>query len=192
MIRPVRVFGDPSLREPCADIGIFTDQDAQIFMDLQDSLLHHGGIGFAAPQIGYHRSVFVVQAGPHQKYFVNPEIIDHSEETWDAHEGCLSIPIHDLPMIRRWKTIVLKYQDEQGRPRQQEFDTMLGRVIQHEYAHLKGQLMFDIAPAKWKKDNQPLIRLLQKKSEAIFREQEKSIKEKQSEKSLIIKPGEIR
>ena len=73
---------------------------------------------------------------------VNPEIVERSEETDVADEGCLSIQGITVPVERSLEvTIVGK--DENGDDVRYELDGYAARCVQHETDHLDGVLMID-------------------------------------------------
>ena len=71
-----------------------------------------------------------------ESYF-NPELVRVSQETDMMKEGCLSFPDIYL-MIRRSKTIELKYQDASGESHQIMLEGLGARCVQHEMDHLNG------------------------------------------------------
>jgi peptide deformylase len=115
------------------------------------------GIGLAAPQIGKSVRLFVVdgtsvedepELADFKKTFVNPEIIDQDGEEWAFEEGCLSIPTIREEIFRKEK-IRIRYFDENWIPREEEYDGMKARIIQHEYDHIEGKLFIDyLTPLK--------------------------------------------
>lgn len=114
------------------------------------------GVGLAAPQIGRSIRLFVVDTAPFaveedadneqlknfRKTFINAEILTEEGDEWRFTEGCLSIPdiredVHRQPIIR------MRYQDEEFKEHEEEFDGLIARVIQHEYDHIEGILFTD-------------------------------------------------
>lgn len=69
--------------------------------------------------------------------FINPKIVDSSEETIRMDEGCLSYPGITLP-IKRPKSVRIRYDDENGKTQTVKLDGMSARIIQHEIDHLDG------------------------------------------------------
>jgi peptide deformylase len=106
--------------------------------------LHEGrGVGLAAPQIGLGSRIFVVHIeGDIPRVFINPSIIETSPETVKHEEGCLSIPGIWADVVRP-KTVKVQAWNERGRPFTLEADSLLARVILHEYDHLEGILFID-------------------------------------------------
>ena len=76
--------------------------------------------------------------------FVNPEILELSEEKVKLYEGCLSFPGHN-GAIERSKHVKVRAQDRNGNWFEMEADDMLARCIQHENNHLDGITIMDLA-----------------------------------------------
>ena len=122
-----------------------------ILMDLIKEMLHSmysaKGIGLAAPQVGIHKQLLVIDldienATTPPIVLINPEITDFSASLETYEEGCLSIPGVYLDVIRP-STIKLNFRDERGRPKKIKADGLLSRCIQHEMDHLNGVLFVD-------------------------------------------------
>src|SRR5438045_9288107 len=98
-VRPVVIWPDPRLREPSRPVEAIDDSVRELYQDLVDSMYAENGLGMAALQIGDTRRMFIVEpklAGKTDQdlplCFINPEIIETSEEMQDSEEGCLSFP----------------------------------------------------------------------------------------------------
>ncbi len=149
----VRIIGDPILRKKAEPVLDFDKKLRKFVDDMIDIMYVEDGIGLAAPQIGFSRQVVVVDAselvkGEYPRAFINPEIIEFSEETDVKEEGCLSIPgVHEE--VVRSTRIKVKYQDEKGKEYTEEYTNWLARILQHEIDHLNGILFVDrISPIK--------------------------------------------
>jgi peptide deformylase len=109
------------------------------------------GVGLAANQIGVTRRIAVFDAqdevGP--RVMINPEILETSG-TLEYDEGCLSVPGRyweiTRPAFARVRAL-----DLNGNQVEYEGDGLLGRVLQHEIAHLDGGLLFDELPKRVRK-----------------------------------------
>ena len=110
------------------------------------------GVGLAALQIGLPIKLVVIDLDvvsndmPEYKgflhAFINPSIIETSEETCLMEEGCLSVPgVHES--VKRPKRIHVKYLDENLTEHDEWVDGFLARVMQHEFDHLEGKLFID-------------------------------------------------
>jgi peptide deformylase len=106
--------------------------------------LHEGkGVGLAGPQIGLMKRIFVVHIdGDVPRVFINPSIIETSQDMVKYEEGCLSIPGLWADVVRPSRVRVQAW-NERGRPFTLETAGILARVILHEYDHLEGVLFID-------------------------------------------------
>jgi peptide deformylase len=142
--------------DPVAPIDGEYKQIAREMIDI----MHQGkGCGLAGPQVGLMKRIFVVHIeGDEPRVFINPSIIETSQEREIYEEGCLSIPGIWADVIRP-KTVQVQAWTEKGRPFTLKADGILARAIQHEYDHLEGVLFIDRLSesgrnkilAKWKK-----------------------------------------
>jgi peptide deformylase len=156
MILPIRIYGDPVLREETTPVAEVTPELKQLAADMIETMRGADGVGLAAPQIGHTERLFVVDVTamlereppgggpypPQPMIFVNPEIVWESEEETSFEEGCLSIP--DVrETVWRPARVRLQYLDLDGQAQELEAAGVLARVIQHEYDHLEGVLFLD-------------------------------------------------
>ena len=68
----------------------------------------------------------------------NPEIIKKSEP-YEAEEGCLSL--NGTRKTKRWKSIKVRWQNEQFQERRKTFTGWTAQIIQHEIDHCEGILI---------------------------------------------------
>jgi peptide deformylase len=106
--------------------------------------MHEGrGIGLAGPQVGLMKRIFVVHVeGDVPRVFINPSIIETSQDQVKYEEGCLSIPGLWADVVRPSQVRVQAW-NEKGRPFTLEAGGILARAILHEYDHLEGVLFID-------------------------------------------------
>lgn len=162
MIREIRLFGDPVLREPAEPVAAVDDDVRALVTDLVETMYEADGVGLAAPQVGVGLRVIVVdtreEEGAGALALINPRIADASAETDRAEEGCLSIPgIADI--VERPVRVVVEALDPDGEPVRIEADGLSARALQHEVDHLDGVLFLDrlsalkrkMALQKWRK-----------------------------------------
>jgi len=151
-IRPVRIYGDPVLRQKAADVTAFDDSLRALVADLFDTMKAYRGVGLAAPQVGVAQRVFVVDVPVDEQTrerfaVVNPGL-DMREGKDVAEEGCLSMPGIYEDVTRPVK-VRLRGFDEHGAPIQRVVDGYLARTLQHEADHLDGVLFTDrLSPLK--------------------------------------------
>jgi peptide deformylase len=160
MIYPIVVYGDTVLRQKAKDLAKGTDVQPLI-ADMYETMQAANGIGLAAPQIGKSVRLFVVDAtsfekedeededmSDFKKAFINPIILKEEGEPWPFEEGCLSIP-NLRESVSRPETVRLQYYDEAWNLKEEEYEGMKARIIQHEYDHLEGKLFIDyLSPFK--------------------------------------------
>jgi peptide deformylase len=151
-IRPVRIYGDPVLRQKAREVTEVDDTVRRLVEDLRDTMKAYSGVGLAANQVGVAQRVLVVdvpieephdEAGPThvRRALINPVITRHSgSET--SEEGCLSMPgIYED--VARARNIEVEALDENGRRIRFEAEGFLARAVQHEIDHLDGILFVD-------------------------------------------------
>jgi len=143
----LRTFGDPTLRQttrPVTDFDARIEKLAQLMFAVME---REEGVGLAAPQIGLLSRIMVwrhPEKDDERHVFVNPQIIERSEECCVETEGCLSLP-GAIIEISRSQEILVEAQDTEGKPLQMKLEGMPARVVQHEVDHLDGCLILDRA-----------------------------------------------
>src|SRR5215211_4663977 len=128
-VQPIRLFGDPVLRQRAIEVDSFDRELQQLVTDLTDTMLAAPGAGLAAPQIGIGLRVFTWHVEGELGHLVNP-VLDLSEETQDGSEGCLSIPGLSID-CRRALSVVATGFDMHGEPVTIDGSEMLARAIPH-------------------------------------------------------------
>jgi peptide deformylase len=141
-VRPVRIFGDPVLRQRAAEVTDFDRSLRTLIKDLHETLNDEDGFGLAATQVGVLQRVFVWHDGHTEGHLVNPVLEFPDEEEQEGPEGCLSIPGLYFDTKRRLHTVAKGY-DVHGRPLQIVGEDKLARCFQHETDHLDGVLFVD-------------------------------------------------
>jgi peptide deformylase len=161
MIYPIVAFGDPVLKREATKLVEGETDLKKLVADMFETMYNAHGVGLAAPQIGKSIRMFVVDAEGFdeieckgfKKVFINPEILEESEETWAFEEGCLSIPgVREDVWRPEW--IKISYLDENWKQHIVELDGLNARVFQHEYDHIDGILFTDHVSALKKRLNQ--------------------------------------
>lgn len=140
----IRTLGDPVLRERCREVEVFDTSLLRLRDAMVESMDRARGIGLAASQVGVLKRFFVWRDPETEKIsaMANPIIVDQSEETQLAEEGCLSVPGVTVNVPRRSR-IVVHGQDLRGEPLVLVADNLLARILQHEIDHLDGILILD-------------------------------------------------
>ena len=151
---PLRFLGEARLMvaQPPLDVAdIQTEVFAAKLKMLRQAMKKYGGIGIAAPQVGWWSRVFCFGIdGTNPRYagaapvpfsmWLNPSIDTSvtTETNW-MWEGCLSVP-----GLRGWVErpceCILQGLDENGVQRELRLEGLAARIAQHEYDHLDGVL----------------------------------------------------
>ena len=140
-IQPIRLFGDPVLRQRAREVTDFDIELRTLVGDLTDTMLAAPGAGLAAPQIGVGLRVFTWYVDGEVGHLVNPTL-ELSEEQQDGLEGCLSIPELTFECLRALSVVANGF-DMHGEPLTVRGSDLLARAIQHETDHLDGVLFLD-------------------------------------------------
>jgi peptide deformylase len=139
----IRQYPDAALKLKARPVAEF-DEELRSLAARMKLLMHDAnGIGLAATQVGVLRRLFVFQPTDEDVFaLVNPEIVERSDETDVADEGCLSIQGITVPVERALEVTIVG-QDENGGDVRYELDGYAARCVQHETDHLDGVLMID-------------------------------------------------
>lgn len=157
MILPIYLYGQPILRKQTEEIEQMPELK-QFIADMFETLTQAEGCGLAAPQVGKPWRLFIVDGDElaedypeckgFKRVFINPELLETSEETCSYSEGCLSLPGISENVVRP-TTIRLRYFDEDFQEHEETFEGFCARIIQHEYDHLEAHVFTDrISPIR--------------------------------------------
>ena len=158
MILPIYLYGQPVLRKEAEDVPREYPELKQLIDNMFETLLQAEGCGLAAPQVGLGLRLFIVdgtelaedypECANFKKVFINPEMVERSEEKITYSEGCLSLPGISENVIRPQK-IRIRYYDENWQEHEDELSGFDARIVQHEYDHLEGNVFTDrISPIR--------------------------------------------
>jgi peptide deformylase len=140
-------LGDRVLRQPAKRINKVDDEVRQLAKEMLQTMYSEDGIGLAAPQVGVHKQLIVIDCELDNPttpplVLINPTVKQQSRDMCVIQEGCLSIPGVFLDVTRP-EVIEVSYKDENGRPQKLTAKGLLARVIQHEMDHLNGVMFVD-------------------------------------------------
>lgn len=147
MSRPVLHNPDPQLRVKSEEVSIeriLSPEMKLLIIELKETMRKENGVGIAAPQIGVHDRVIIVEVDGIATPFINPVITERSFRKIDSEEGCLSVP-GTWGSVTRHRSVAVHALDEAGIEvviKAQGFDST---VFQHEIDHLDGILFIDRA-----------------------------------------------
>ena len=173
---------DPVLREVCEPVELGDKSMKRTAKHMLKEMYKADGVGLAAPQVGLLIRMVVIDTtyveedenGKAKKknpiVLINPEVVDHSEETIDSTEGCLSLPGITVD-VKRWAWVTVKAYDADYNEVEYTGDGLFGRCMQHELDHLDGITLFEKAD--------PIERI-------------KALEEYKAARERGAKPGEVR
>lgn len=137
------ILGNELLRQKAESIPRIDGEVMKAAAEMLDILHKEKGVGLAGPQVGFMKRIFAIHIEKDvPRVFINPSVLETSQEVVKYEEGCLSIPGVWAEVIRP-KTVQIQAWNERGRPFTLEADGILARVILHEYDHLDGTLFID-------------------------------------------------
>lgn len=165
-IREILEVPDSRLKVVSEPVTKFDDELKTLVEDMFETMYDAPGIGLAAIQVGVPLRVLVIDLQPedpdadpvpcdhdghhhhHQptrkepRVFINPEILDPSDEHSIYQEGCLSVP--DIyAEVERPARIRARWQDLDGKQQEETIEGLLATCLQHEMDHLEGILFID-------------------------------------------------
>lgn len=136
---------NPVLKQRAEDVEHFGDRDLKsLVAAMARDMYEAPGIGLAATQVGRLTRVLVYDVDDGLVALCNPEIVEYSDQTEVAEEGCLSFPGIEVP-VERSTAVTCEAVDIDGKPVRIEAKGLLARVLQHEIDHLDGILIIDRA-----------------------------------------------
>lgn len=146
----VLVWPDERLRRISEPVERFDDELRRFVVDLEETRqAGPSAVGIAAPQVGWHRRVVILDCSITRKpvpnhghlVLINPEIL-----SWEGHalgrEGCLSVPDYTGNVLRA-ERIRLRAFDLAGETHEYEMEGFEARAAQHEIDHLDGRVFLD-------------------------------------------------
>jgi peptide deformylase len=161
-ILPILEVPDPRLKVVSTPVTTFDAELKQLVEDMFETMYDAPGIGLAAIQVGVPKRVLVIdlqepaehdhEHGEHcnhdhevirnPRIFINPEILDPSEDHSVYNEGCLSVP-DQYAEVERPAAIRARWQDLDGNVHEERMEGMMATCLQHEMDHLEGILFID-------------------------------------------------
>src|SRR3954466_11122082 len=149
---PIIETPDPLLRRKSVPVEAFTPALQTLIDDMFETMYAAPGIGLAAIQVGVPQRILVIDLQEPEeeggepvrdpRVFINPEILEQSEQDVPYTEGCLSVP-DQYAEVDRPDRIRARWLDLDGKPREEEITGLLATCLQHEMDHLNGVLFID-------------------------------------------------
>jgi peptide deformylase len=150
MVLPIYAYGQPVLKKRAEEVDPSDERLQEFISNMWDTMYHAGGVGLAAPQVGRSLRIFLVDTAQIEddenegikEVFINPEILEYSEDQGNYEEGCLSIPDVTGDVIRPNK-VKVRYLNGDLEEREHWLGEMEARVFQHEFDHVEGVLFVE-------------------------------------------------
>lgn len=165
-VKRIHIYGDPVLRRAAEPVRVIDREIRRICGQMVEVMIREKGLGLAAPQIGIAKQIFVLDVDGDLHVFINPELVEVSEDVQEMREGCLSVPGVDAPVPRAAR-VVVEGLNLNGELVRLEGEGLLARAIQHEIDHLNGNLFLD--------------RLSTAKRQSVLREFQRARREQEAE-----------
>lgn len=167
---PLAHYGDAVLRKKAVQIEQINEEIRELIENMIDTMITTRGIGLAAPQVNHSLAVFIAYfpitdeevERSKIRIFINPKIIEYTQETTIYSEGCLSIP-RLYKDIERPLKVTLTALDLEGNTFTEEFHDFHAHIVLHENDHLNGVLFIDRLPIRERKLIEPHLREIKKK-----------------------------
>jgi peptide deformylase len=132
----------PILKRVMPLVDIECDDITGIADTLIRSMVHYGGIGLAANQIGIEKRACAITLDGVPTVMFNPEITEVSDTLVKITEGCLSFGNVEL-RIKRPQDCSVRYTDASGEVIERKLFGMDARCALHEIDHLNGIVFSD-------------------------------------------------
>ena len=143
-LQDLLLLGDPRLYERCEpvlqpELPLVRDWVADLDNVMKEVKARYNfGRAIAAPQLGIMKRLIYMNID-RPVVFINPELLDLSDEMFELWDDCMSFP-NLLVKVKRHRSLTIKYMDEQWQPREWDMKDDLSELLQHEYDHLNGVL----------------------------------------------------
>ena len=152
MIRRILTWPAPELKKKSAPVTVINDNIRELVKDMAETMYDAPGVGLAAPQLGVHQRVIIIDVSgkeepPDLIVAINPVIVHAEGESYEE-EGCLSV-IKYAANVRRHASVVVKALNLEGEEQTYQAEGLLAVAFQHEIDHLDGILFVDhLSPLK--------------------------------------------
>ena len=153
--RKIVTWPSPALKKKSEIVTEFNDELTSLAHDLYDTLNVVTGVGLAAPQIGVHQQVVVINTDQCESenpsvtegfpedvlVLVNPKLeLSGPKHKW--LEACLSVP-DSRGLVERSQYAKVTFNTLSGEEKEFNIDWPASGVFQHECDHLAGILYID-------------------------------------------------
>jgi len=153
----VLTMPDPLLLKISQDVTSITPELKKLTEDMIDTMYAEAGIGLAAVQVGVLLRVIVVDVdygvkksgqleNQNPRIYINPVVVNASNQLRQYNEGCLSVPQQNVS-VNRPDEVELEYLDLNFNKQSLKATGLFATCIQHEIDHLNGKTIISYASA---------------------------------------------
>lgn len=139
-------YPDKFLSQPTQPLEEIDGKVQEMINHMSDTMYEAPGVGLAAIQIGWNKSLLIYDVARDEKrslhVLINPKIISREGEIVSEDEGCLSVPDFRAD-VKRAAAVTVEGYDREGKPVKLDAEGFLAIVLQHEIDHLNGILFID-------------------------------------------------
>jgi len=149
------VYGPhPIFAKTARPVTLFDGDLDQLTRNMVATLYHEKAVGLGANMVGVLDRIIVLDLmendRPRPEIFINPEILQKSDQTQCHTEASICFPGINAD-ITRAHSLTLQYQDITGTPQTIMAEGYRATVIQHEVDYLNGIIFLDyLSPVKRK------------------------------------------
>ncbi len=144
------LWPNPALKEESVAVDpeyMKSDEFQELLKDMTDTLLHFGGVGLSAVQVGVPLRLFIMRTKPGKEWvptpFVNPVILSTDGEAIEVDEGCLSMP-GVIEKVKRFPNVIVSaVVPESGETKSYDLEGIEAQCAQHESEHMDGKTIGD-------------------------------------------------
>jgi len=146
MVFEILLWPDERLEKKSEPVAQVDEEVRHLVSDMFETMQAAEGVGLAAPQIGVHKRVVVLDVRPRLPDFkplvlINPRIVQKAGSQL-CEEGCLSLPGEFEP-VERAASVQVEFLDEEGASQVLDCEGFLAIAVQHEMDHLEGVVFVD-------------------------------------------------
>ena len=143
----ILTYPNKTLSQKTSPLDNIDGKVQEMIDDMTTTMYAAPGVGLAAIQVGWDKSVLIYDVSPREEsrvlhVLVNPKIITQEGEIISEDEGCLSVPDFRAD-VKRSEFVTVEGHDREGRPIRLDAEGILAIVLQHEIDHLNGTLFIE-------------------------------------------------
>jgi peptide deformylase len=143
----ILTYPNKTLTQKTSPLDNIDGKVQEMIDDMATTMYAAPGVGLAAIQVGWDKSVLLYDVSPREEsrvlhVLVNPKIITREGEIISEDEGCLSVPDFRAD-LKRSEFVTVEGHDREGRPIRLDAEGILAIVLQHEIDHLNGTLFIE-------------------------------------------------